>query len=221
MRDQPASATKSGLKRLGVLVVEFLLEHIPGAKSLFRFVKREARGVKDGWVLFIVLLACGGGLTYCVTHKLDIATARKQSSAEKRKREGAEKERDRAKADLAAASRGNSGFKSSSQIAQRRETIKALSKVLPEGIDLEKRFASNNPLPTIEDLNNWGGEVLTTLSSPDLGEAYIARFNSSDSQPGLEGVGIDGHTMEEAARWKWVKKRNATLREFIRELSMQ
>jgi len=103
---------------------------------------------------------------------------------------------------------------------QRREVANSLARVLNSGTELEKRFGTDK-LPTEQDLETWGKEVENVLRSPELGEAYIARFNSSDSATGLAGVALVGHTEQETNRWKWLTQRNATLREFIKEFSSQ
>jgi hypothetical protein len=101
---------------------------------------------------------------------------------------------------------------------QKRQVADALAKVLDEGVELEGRFFTKD-FPRKEDNEKWAREVTKVLESPELGAGYLSRFNSSDSVIGLEGTSISGHTDEESNRWQWVRKRNGTLREFIKELS--
>jgi hypothetical protein len=99
-----------------------------------------------------------------------------------------------------------------------RKDIKRLADFLEEGQKLESDFGGET-IPTAQQLHDWGQRVLDYInSSEDLGEGYAARFNRADSQPGLEGIALEGRTEEEAQRWKWIRKRNAVLLEFIRDL---
>lgn len=102
--------------------------------------------------------------------------------------------------------------------SDRRKDIKKLAEFMDAGRKLENRF-SDAVIPSGQELHDWGQVVLDYLDSSEaLGDGYVARFNSADSQPGLERLGIDGRTLEESERWKWTRKRNATLRDFIKEL---
>lgn len=102
--------------------------------------------------------------------------------------------------------------------SDRRKEIKRLAEFLESGQKLEERFGEN-VIPSQQELQDWGQTVLDYVNSSEaLGEGYAARFNRAGSQPGLEGIGLDGHTMEESERWKLLRKRNAVLLEFIKEL---
>jgi hypothetical protein len=102
--------------------------------------------------------------------------------------------------------------------ANRREDIKRLSDFLEAGQNLESRF-STETIPSRQELHDWGQAVLDYINASEaLGDGYAARFNRADSQPGLEGIALVGHTDEESERWKFLRKRNAVLLEFIKEL---
>src|SRR5438093_4437772 len=65
------ASPKTGLSRLGTWARDCLVENIPGAKPTWEFIKRESRGVKQGWVLFTVIGLVLVVVTAFVTRKID------------------------------------------------------------------------------------------------------------------------------------------------------
>lgn len=64
---KPDTEQQSGLRRLCHWRKECILENIPGAKPSWEFFRRKARGVKNGWVLFVGMALCLIVLTHCTT----------------------------------------------------------------------------------------------------------------------------------------------------------
>jgi hypothetical protein len=61
----PKAEQEGALRRLAVLAKDCVLEYVPFARTLWNFTKSEAKGVKNGWVLFLVLAVAIVALVHC------------------------------------------------------------------------------------------------------------------------------------------------------------
>jgi hypothetical protein len=84
-----------------------------------------------------------------------------------------------------------------------------------DGIALQERFTTND-VPTWDELNAWKEEVAQVLGYTESAEANKSRFETSS---GFESLHLDGKSLDEVNRYRWVQQRMATLREFIKEFS--
>ena len=100
---------------------------------------------------------------------------------------------------------------------QRKEIAESLANHLQDRRHLLERYAKP-PYPTQGDLNDWETNVHRFLKTPELGEPYVARF---DSASGFEGIYPVELPTEDVARYVWLEQRMAALREFIKEFSTQ
>jgi len=100
---------------------------------------------------------------------------------------------------------------------QRRQVAESLANHLQDGVRLLQSYAKQ-PYPTQGDLNDWETNVHRFLKTPELGEPYVARF---DSASGFEGVYPIEMPPEDVARYVWLEQRVAALREFIKEFSTE
>jgi hypothetical protein len=104
-------------------------------------------------------------------------------------------------------------------VAERHDLSKQLSDRLYYGLNIQQRFGDNGQFPTEDEVNKWAADVLNVLNKSTVATGYPERFNSADSQIGMEGIALVGHNQAETARYVFVVKRLATLREFVKELS--
>jgi hypothetical protein len=97
----------------------------------------------------------------------------------------------------------------------KHEIATELAELAQDGIRFQERFTTKD-IPTWDELNVWREDVAFVLGKTELADAYRARFDTSS---GFEGLYLDGKSMDEGNRYRWVQQRVATLREFIKEFS--
>lgn len=98
-----------------------------------------------------------------------------------------------------------------------KTVVTALARLVQKGVVLERSY-SKMIMPSQSDSDVWRTEVMEVLEKPELGDGYVARF---DSAKGFEGVYPDGLSTDAARRYIWIEQRVEVLGQFIKELSSQ